>query len=359
MYLWILVKPFIYVVRENLWSKLIKLGLRGKIFNIVKSIYSSIKSRVKYCNQLSEDFECMLGVRQGECLSPFLFSMFLNDLESVLAESGINGIDVDNFKLFLVLYADDIIIFANNAEELQHNLNVFHEYCKRWKLVVNVDKTKVMIFRKGGRLPNNISFHYNDIAIEIVSKFNYLGVVFTTGGSFSDAQRTLAGQSLKAIFKMNKYLYKYTDITVKHRLDLFDKLISPILNYGSEVWGFVKGDAIERIHMQLCKSLLGVKRSTQNDFIYGELGRLNCQTSRYFNIIKYWVKILHTNSNKFNKKVYLTLLSDCERYPNKKSWCSLLRDLLSTIGFFIRCLVFSGCRSRYCISCSYLTATYR
>ena len=47
-----------------------------------------------------------------------------------------------------------------------------------------------MIFRKEGRLPNNSSFHYNDIAIEIVTKFNYLGVVFTTDGSFSDAQST-------------------------------------------------------------------------------------------------------------------------------------------------------------------------
>ena len=66
----------------------------------------------------------------------------------------------------------------------------------------------------------------------------------------------------------------------------------------------------------------------------GELGRVNYQAIRYHNIVKYWVKLLRTNENKFSKKIYLTLVNDCERYPNKKSWCSLLRDLLSSLGFY-------------------------
>ena len=79
-------KAFDYVVRDNLWAKLIKLGLRGKIINIMRSMYTSVKSCVKFGKsnaqgeELSDTFECCLGVRQGECLSPFLFSMFLNDL---------------------------------------------------------------------------------------------------------------------------------------------------------------------------------------------------------------------------------------------------------------------------------------
>ena len=54
---------------------------------------------------------------------------------------------------------------------------------------------------------------------------------------------------------------------------MLDTLISPVLNYACEVWGYGKGDSIERIHMKLSETLLGVKPSTQNDFVYGELGR--------------------------------------------------------------------------------------
>ena len=46
---------------------------------------------------------------------------------------------------------------------------------------------------------------------------------------------------------MNKHLYKFTELSVSHKIDLFEKLITPILNYASEVWGFDHGNAIERI----------------------------------------------------------------------------------------------------------------
>ena len=55
-------------------------------------------------------------------MSPFLFAMFLNDVKNVFLEQGMNGIDVESFQLFLILYADDMVIFANNAAELQTSL---------------------------------------------------------------------------------------------------------------------------------------------------------------------------------------------------------------------------------------------
>ena len=120
-------------------------------------MYSGVKSRVKYCKQLGDSFTCMLGV-QVECLPQFLFAMFLNDVENVFLEQEMNGIDVKSFKLFLILYADDMVFFANNAAELQTSLDFMYEYCNHWKLIVNIDKTKVVIFRKGGRIPNDIDF---------------------------------------------------------------------------------------------------------------------------------------------------------------------------------------------------------
>ena len=80
-------------------------------------------------------------------------------------------------------------------------------------------------------------FYYNGVPLEIVSQFKYLGIVFTPGGSFSEAQNTLAGQAQREILKLNKYFYKFTYIPPKHKLDLFDKLIGPILNYAKIVLG--------------------------------------------------------------------------------------------------------------------------
>ena len=126
-----------------------------------------------------------------------------------------------------------------------------------------------MVFRKSGLLPINLLFEYNGEIVETVNAFSYLDIVFTAGGSFNQTLITLTGLSRKAIFKINKYLYKFTNISIKHRLYLFDKLVLPILNYGCEVWGFPTANDIERGHTQYCKNILSVKRSTQNKCVYG------------------------------------------------------------------------------------------
>ena len=74
-------KEFDYIVRENLWHKLLVCGIRGRIFNIISSMYRCVKTKVFVNGECSESFDCKLGVRQGECLSPFLFAMYVNDME--------------------------------------------------------------------------------------------------------------------------------------------------------------------------------------------------------------------------------------------------------------------------------------
>ena len=208
-------------------------------------------------NNLSESFTCLLGVRQVECLSPFSFSMYLNELEEELILKVLDGVSLGMLNLYLLLYADDIILFANTPEALQQSLNVLAGYCDRWKLTVNDKKTKIMIFRKGGRLPGYLHFYFNETELEIVSSFKYLGVVFTSGGSFNETDKLLSGQSLKAIFKLNQYINKFAGLSPEHILDLFDKLISPILNYAGEVWGFNKGLQVELFHLSFCKRTFG------------------------------------------------------------------------------------------------------
>lgn len=64
---------------------------------------------------------------------------------------------------------------------MQISLDLLLCYCNKWKLFVNTSKTKVMIFRKAGRLHANVEFQFGEQKLEIVSKFAYLGLVFTTG----------------------------------------------------------------------------------------------------------------------------------------------------------------------------------
>ena len=81
-------------------------------------------------------------------------------------------------NIFLLLYADDTVLMAETPEDLQKQLNIFHDYCLAWKLKVNIDKTKIVCFTNG-RLLQNLQFTYSNIEIEIVKEFNYLGLLLT------------------------------------------------------------------------------------------------------------------------------------------------------------------------------------
>jgi hypothetical protein len=80
-------------------------------------------------------------------------------------------------KLFTILYADDAVLLAESAEELQSELNYFYEYSENWTIKVNTNKSKVMAFSKG-RLPINLNFKMNNMELEIVSEFIYMGTMF-------------------------------------------------------------------------------------------------------------------------------------------------------------------------------------
>ena len=108
----------------DIWYKLRQYGVRGNILNVIKSMYSNVKSQMKCNNTLSDAFFCNLSVRQGE---PFLFSIYLNDLEQMSNGSDIEGIYIGIIKIGLLSYTDDIILFAKSADELQHSLNMLFE----------------------------------------------------------------------------------------------------------------------------------------------------------------------------------------------------------------------------------------
>ena len=105
--------------------------------------------------------------------------------------------------------------------------------------------------------------YYAGQEIEIVNSFNYLGVLFSCGGS---------DKALKAIHALFQIL-KQVETPVNIMLHLFDSLAASILNYGCESWGFLDVECIERIHRKFLKHSLHVKKSTNNYAVYKELGR--------------------------------------------------------------------------------------
>ena len=251
-------------------------------------MYKCVKSYVFINGEKSRSFACSLVIRQGECLSPFMFAMYINDLKMSLADNA-NGITVDDLKVFLILYADDAVIVSDTPEGLQSEIDILFEYCRKWKLVINRDKSGIVVF--GRRKFNPVyKWYYDGNELKVMDKIKYLGLNIINNGNFNQTQITLSEQARKALFCLYKRLSDFKYLQPFEVIELFDKCISPILNYACEIWGFHPAMNIERVHLSFCKKLLFVKQSTQNNFVYGILGRFPMYVMRHVRIIKYWLK---------------------------------------------------------------------
>jgi hypothetical protein len=112
------IKAFDSVQRVMLWYKLYHIGVRCKLLQVIKSLYLNVTT----CVQVDgfNYFTNELGLIQGEVLSPILFSLYVNDCEMAFINSTCSSIplEVKDLNLFLLMYADDVVIFSESISGL-------------------------------------------------------------------------------------------------------------------------------------------------------------------------------------------------------------------------------------------------
>ena len=98
------------------------------------------------------------------------------------------------------MYADDMILMSESQEGLQKMLSSLEKYTKEWNLSVNVEKTKVMIFRNGGKVRKEETWYYEGCKLDVVNEFKYLGMLLNYNGKFLKTQKHAAEQGRKAFY---------------------------------------------------------------------------------------------------------------------------------------------------------------
>ena len=150
-----------------------------------------------------------------------LFSMFINDINDFIKRDADLGINIGQFYMILLLFADDMVLVSDNRSGLQEGLDKLYNYCTDWGLGVNADKTKCMVFKNGGKINNLDKWSYNGHKIETVNTFKYLGFMFGSSGKFNKGIDDLAIRGEKAFFNMISSIEMYNEMQFKMKIDLF------------------------------------------------------------------------------------------------------------------------------------------
>ena len=195
-------KAFDTISREKLFEKLLKHGINGNFYNVIKNIYFNDETRIKVGDHLSDVIYPNQGVRQGCILSPLLFNIYLSDLPSML-ETGKTGPKINGKTFNSIIWADDLIMFSESEEGLNDLLKELSAYTEENNMSVNIDKTKAMIFNKTGRFMKR-NFVYKNSKIETVKEYKYLGFLLVPSGCVSHGLNDLKCRSSRALFKIKK-----------------------------------------------------------------------------------------------------------------------------------------------------------
>ena len=324
-------KAFDLLNRDAIWLKLQNLKMSSKMIKMLIAIYRNVNARVFTGGGYTDTFHCPWGVKQGCQLSPTIFNLFINDLPAYFREKGTYQLAVNNLEVSMLLYADDLVLLSDSAIGLQRQLNILQEYCNRWNLRVSEEKSKIMVFRNGGRLRSYEKWFYNGKVLETCTYFSYLGVNFSSVLSWSHNIKMRASKGLTALGCIQSFFHRFPKIDSKVIWKVFDTKIKPIVHYGAEIWGFMEAKEIEKVQNKMCKQLLRIHSKVPTIALQGETGRLPLKTNRLFMVINYWLRLISLNNNRLTKDAYNLQVRWVEL--NKKCWLSEVIAILCNHGF--------------------------
>ena len=296
-------KAYDSVHRHTLWFILRHQGVPAKLVDLLQDLHTGSTATVKAFGGESRPFEIKGGVRQGCNIAPLLFNIFLDFVTKQAAsqfastatgwKGGVSfrfNFQGEPFKVpvgelgtmelvALLLYADDMVLLAESAEELNHYVQVLDAVTQRWGLTINVRKTKT--WRGSWAMPctgtpaPTPGARIRGEALELVEDFKYLGSTLAdSGGLDKELSRRWALATAK--FAELQLIWCHKRMSLATKMCFYRAFITPTLLYGCESWPTTKAqeDKLNVFHMRCLRRILGVsiRHRLRNEHIVARCG---------------------------------------------------------------------------------------
>jgi hypothetical protein len=233
-------KAFDTIKWSELWAVLKAYRIPNKIIAAIRAVYVSSKAQARTADGLSEAFEFFAGVKQGCCLSPFLFIIMI-DFVMRRATDGCEDLGVlvrrrngSRQPAQFVTdtgFADDIAVMSSIIEKLQTLTNRMVSEAERIGLYVNIKKTELLVV---GAHPHDVtpSITIYDKLIKLCFDFRFLGCWIISSEKDFNVRRALAWKASNAMMR----IWKSESIPNWIKRSLFRSTVETVLLYGAEAW---------------------------------------------------------------------------------------------------------------------------
>ena len=340
-------KAFDTVWRDGLWVRLWEMGVKGKSWRIIKALYSNVSCSVRVGDRLTRRVRLRQGVRQGCPLSPVLFNCFIDELSVRLRKAGYGvslGVDRD---LHSLLYADDVAVLADSPEALQRLIQVVDDYCRQWRMDINLTKSKAMVVGKRecacvcGSVSGSCScscsceshlqgWTCRDKEVEVVEEYKYLGLWFNSrlqwGDHINKTVKKASGRSTSL-----RRLLTNGRVIPRAKLLVWFSYVRPLLDYGCEVWKPDSAQArrLESIQTQAGSLIFKLNVKTHLRAVRALMKCTSLDTRRSGFRLRYLAKLFSYDESRLARyAAFLPAVKNKIKGRSSKLWFSELEALI-------------------------------
>jgi len=255
-------KAFDTIPRNHVLRSLDELGLSpGPLLRLIRSVLAENYVKLNDGLQLSNVITQNTGVLQGDTLSPMLFILSTISL--------INRLQTACPTTKLIMYADDLIVYAHSIEGVQAALNELDSWCQTSGLQVNASKSKAMKFRRGGPYKRTDNLLFQGSPIEFVHEYTYLGLIIPSNAKgFTNHIRSRCIKALRACYAIRNP----RALSLKTALELFRLKVEPIAIYGIKyAWETLTLTSLEHldsVKASFLKRTMSIARNSPNRLVY-------------------------------------------------------------------------------------------
>lgn len=328
-------KAYDRVWRDGLWHKVEATGADEHCVKMLKAMFARVIRSVHVNGGRTEEFDVTVGVPQGSVLSPLLYAIFINGLHQALRQAGL-GMRVYGRLVPLLLYADDIVLLARNAKELQAMLVVLQDYAKTWRFQINKKKSNVVVHGQLHKPWSDWSLDGEELLW--TQEYKYLGA--ETGKTRGRWNSMLGRIFQKASNALNMVLWQAgggDSLPARIVVRQWIAMVRPIVEYGAELWhGEISkswSKKLERLQRSLCSAVLKLQGNVATVGMHAELGLLSLADRRVCLKLGYYQRLCDASEDRLLSLIFRRRHAEVERGAAPHSGLQSMRVAMADAGF--------------------------
>ena len=300
-------KAYDTVWHNALFVKIYELGIVGKTWRTIVSMYNNLKSAILINKQYSNWFPVKRGIRQGGVQSSFCYLAFINDMLKNIIDSKLSC-KIGNIECGCPALADDVTVLANSPSDLQNIIDIMYIYSKQYRFEFNCMKSNVIVFSKSNINMRKLNIKLGSQTIPQTSFVKHLGFR-------QEASRRSLDRTIEACKKARNSFYALSEVGVRPlglnpliSIDLYKKVVIPTLTYGCELWNDLRiQDLMElgKLQHHIVKKIQGFNNYVRSDICESMVGiyRLTAEIDRRKMLFLH--KLCTMKANNLTKQIFL------------------------------------------------------